>query len=335
MRTLYILLLLGLLIAGLSCGEEMRLATTTTTTTTIPSWKKVPGDFSGCAVGAFVNGLGNLENFQTLIGKELAVVLWYVHWRDPFPSAEAELVWSNGSIPLITWEPWISWEAVRPLTTLEAIASGSFEAYVRSFLQAAKDWGKPLFLRFAHEMNGYWYPWSGIHNGSREAGAENYKRAWIYIYNVREELGAEKVNLVWCPNNTSLPDESWNTPEAYYPGDQYVDWVGVDGYNWGYNEWQSFDSVFSGIYQKLTSLTTKPFMIGEFSSATGEAGGIDKKAAWITDAFARIKSSYPRIKAFCWFNIKKERDWRVESSSDALNAFKNSLQDSYYLSTIR
>jgi len=329
-RNLYFLLLLGLLLTGLSCGEEMRLVTTTTTTT-IPFWKKVPGNFSGCAVGAFVNGVENLGSFQSLIEKKLAVVLWYVHWFEPFPSAEADLVWNNGSLPLITWEPWISWEAVRPLTTLEAIVSGSFESYVRSFLQAAKDWGKPLFLRFAHEMNGDWYPWDGFHNGSSETGTQNYKRAWIYIYDVREEIKAENVNLVWCPNNTSLPDEPWNIPEAYYPGDQYVDWVGIDGYNWGYSQWQSFDQVFGSAYQRLISLTSKPMMIGEFACATQEGD----KAGWVVDAFTKIKSNYPRIKIFNWFNINKERDWRVESSPDVINAFKISLQNSYYLSTIR
>ena len=309
------LLLLFLVLCLNNCGRE------TLVNQTFGSGK-ISGDFSGCAVGAFVNGMENISSFQTMIGKKLAVVLWYVHWQDPFPSAEADLVSANGSVPLITWEPWIT----HPLGTLEAIASGSYESYVREFLQAAKDWGKPLFLRFAHEMNGNWYPWDGYHNGG-SAGAETYKRAWLYVYNVREELKADNVNLVWCPNNTNQPDVSWNTVSAYYPGDQYVDWVGMDGYNWGYGSWQSFDSVFSGVYQSITSLTQKPIMIGEFGSA--EQGG--NKADWITDAFAKIKSSYPGIKVFCWFNINKERDWRVNSSSSSEAAFKNSLQDGYFL----
>jgi beta-mannanase len=263
----------------------------------------------------------NISSFQTMIGKKLAVVLWYVHWQNPFPSAEADTVNANGSTPLITWEPWITHE----LGTLEAIASGSYESYVRSFLQAAKAWGKPLFLRFAHEMNGNWYPWDGVHNDP-----EKYKRAWIYICNIKKELKADNVSLVWCPNNTNQPDASWNTVAAYYPGDDYVDWVGMDGYNWGYEKWQSFDAVFSSVYNTLTSLTSKPLMIGEFAAA--EQGG--SKADWITDAFARIKSNYPRIKLFCWFNIKKERDWRVNSSSSSEAAFKSVLQDSYFSSKI-
>ncbi|MDD5382439.1 MAG: glycosyl hydrolase [Candidatus Margulisbacteria bacterium] len=283
------------------------------------------GSFPGCAIGAFVNGTENIPSFQTMIGRKLAVVLFYVHWQEPFPLAEAETVSSNGSIPLITWEPWVT----QPQGTLEAIVSGSYENYVRDFMQAAKDWGKPLFLRFAHEMNGNWYPWDGDHNGGA-AGAGAYKRAWIYIYNVRRELGATNVDLVWCPNNIDLPGESWNVLEAYYPGDRYVDWVGMDGYNWGYGGWQDFNSVFNGVYNRLIKLTQKPLLIGEF--ATAEQGG--NKAEWITAACLQIKNKYSRVKVFCWFNIDKERDWRVDSSGSAAAAMRNSLQDGYFLDKI-
>jgi beta-mannanase len=289
------------------------------------------------SVGAFVNGKENLSSFQTMIGKKLAVVLCYVHWPAPFPSAEADAVSANGSTPLITWEPWIT----HPSGTLEAIASGSYESYVKEFLRAARDWGKPVLLRFAHEMNGNWYPWDGFHNGESD-GPEKYQRAWLYLYNVRQALKADNVKLVWCPNNANQPTAPWNTPAAYYPGDQYVDWIGMDGYNWGYSAWQSFDAVFENIYETLTALTARPLLIGEFSCA--EPGGdkativanptIVGKANWIVDAFARIKSNYPRIKIFCWFNINKERDWRVNSSSLAEAAFKKALQDGHFSAKI-
>lgn len=310
MRRQYVLIFLLVFICG--CGGS--------TTVT-------PAATSTCAVGAFVNGMDNIPSFQATIGKKLAVVLWYVHWPTAFPSSEADTVVANGSVPLITWEPWISDSA----GTLEAIAAGSYESYVREFIQAAKNWGKPILLRFAHEMNGNWYPWDGWHNrneGEEEEVGERYKRAWIYIYNVREELKADNVSLVWCVNNTNLPVASWNAIEAYYPGDQYVDWVGMDGYNWGYSRWQSFDSVFGEVYAKLTALTSKPLLIGEFASS--DQGG--DKAGWITDAFAKIESNYPKIKLFCWFNINKERDWRVESSSSSEAAVKNALQDAYFSS---
>ncbi|NQT29630.1 MAG: hypothetical protein HQ596_03570 [Candidatus Saganbacteria bacterium] len=311
MKTLVLFLLLFFLCA---CGA-----------TQVPnsSSNTISGDFDGAAIGAYVNGMENIGAFQTMAGKNLAVVLWYVHWTDPFPTSDANLVDANDSIPLITWEPWVTNEAGG---TLEAIVAGSYDSYVREFLQAAKDWGKPLFLRFAHEMNGNWYPWDGHHN-EEAAGPEKYKAAFIYLYNVREELGADNVSLVWCVNNTNVPDESWNTPSAYYPGDQYVDWIGIDGYNWGYGAWQDFDQVFESVYQTITALSNKPLMIGEFASA--KSGG--DKAAWITDTFSKMQTDYPRIKLFCWFDINKERDWRINSSADAQASFAQAISDSYFV----
>jgi beta-mannanase len=277
----------------------------------------------GCAVGAYVNGLENLANFQEQIGRRLAAILWYVHWPEPFPRGEADLAAANGSVPLITWEPWLA-------EGLEGISTGKHESYVQSFFQAAKEWGRPLLLRFGHEMNGNWYPWDGEHNGKYELGSRQYKKAWAYIYNVKQAVGADNAALVWCPNNFSLPAEPWNALENYYPGDDCVDWVGMDGYNWGYDRWQSFDDIFADIYGKLAALTGRPIMIGEFASS--EHGG--SKAAWIKEAFTKFSASYPRLKLFCWFNINKERDWRVDSSPAALAAMKCALQSGYFSAKI-
>ncbi|MBN2057249.1 MAG: hypothetical protein JW782_00415 [Candidatus Saganbacteria bacterium] len=289
-------------------------------------YDKIDANFTGCGHGAFVNGLSNLADFQAMAGKDLAVVLSYVHWSDAFPASDAEQVFNNRSVPLITWEPWIS----HPLGTLEAIASGSYEAYVRGFIQSAKDWGKPLLLRFAHEMNGNWYPWDGYHNGATAEAAEKYKRAWIYIYNVVQDVGAKNIALVWTPNNTDQPQASWNVIQNYYPGDQYVDWIGMDGYNWGYGNWQDFSSTFSTVYTALTALSQKPLMISEFASA--EQGG--DKAGWIDDTYLRIAGDYPRVKIVCWFNINKERDWRVDSSASAEAAYKRAISDGYFVQSL-
>lgn len=303
----------------LGCG------TSTVNQTSAPSTLK-SGDYTGAAIGAFVDGMVNIPSFEAAIGKKLAVVLWYVPWQQSFPTSDADAVEANGSVPLITWEPWLSGSTA----TLEAIAAGSYESYVTGFLRAAKAWGKPLFLRFAHEMNGNWYPWDGYHNGSAN-GPDAYKRAWRYIYNVKTSVGADNVILVWCANNRNLPAAAWNDPADYYPGDDYVDWIGMDGYNWGGVSWESFDSVFSQIYSTLTALSDKPLMIGEFSA--DEQGG--NKAAWITEAFSRIQAAYPRIKIFCWFNINKERDWRIDSSPASETAMRNALQNDYFLARIQ
>ncbi len=248
-----------------------------------------------CAVGSFVNGIENLPSFQSQINKKLAVVLWYIHWGDPFPVAEANIVAKNNSMPMLTWEPWLA-------KGLDPILAGEQEAYIKQFIQAAKDYGKPVLLRFAHEMNGNWYPWDGVHNSS-----EKYKKAWLYIYNVKQKLKADNILLIWCPNNRSLPNKPWNQIKNYYPGDQYVDWVGMDGYNWGYGNNETFDQVFSDVYPELIKLCDKPIMIGEFATA----GNNQSKTKWFKNALEQLKTKYSKVKLICWFNINKERDWRV------------------------
>ncbi|MBU1026402.1 MAG: hypothetical protein KKA31_01585, partial [Candidatus Margulisbacteria bacterium] len=134
------------------------------------------------------------------------------------------------------------------------------------------------------------------------------------------------VKWVWSPNHLSFPNESWNEASDYYPGSAYVDWIGIDGYNWGFGDWFTFDEIYSSSYATFSTYG-KPIMIGEFASA--EDGG--DKAAWITSTFLTIKNDYPQIRAFNWFNINKERDWRINSSSSAEAAFKTAVSDSYFL----
>jgi beta-mannanase len=249
--------------------------------------------------------------------------MWYISWDDNFPSTDCNTVSSYGGVPMITWEPHLN-----TTNTLEAISNGDYDPYITNFAQSAKNWGDLVYLRFGHEMNGDWYPWDGYHNGQASAPAK-YIAAWRHIYNIFANKGATNVRFVWSPNHESHPDESWNEAVDYYPGNSYVDWIAIDGYNWGSVDWESFDQVFSYIYSTFEAYG-KPMMLGEFASAEKNFGD---KANWITDAFSKIKNNYPEIKIFVWFNINKERDWRVNSSSSSLTAFQNAISDSYYLET--
>ena len=111
----------------------------------------------------------------------------------------------------------------------------------------------------------------------------------------------------------------------YYPGDNYVDWVGVDGYNWGGSDWQTFQQVFAKIYPLLAS-KKKPIIIGEMASA--EQGG--DKGKWIDAMIPVLKAQYPLFKAVVWFDINKENDWRINSSTAALAAFSKMATDPYF-----
>lgn len=132
---------------------------------------------------------------------------------------------------------------------------------------------------------------------------------------------------VWCLNNV----DSQGAPTAmqYYPGDQYVDWVGADGYNWGTSDgdhtWESFYEVFRDIYAKIT-VTGKPVIIGEM--AADEVGG--DKAGWIAQVVPTLKDKFPAIKAVVWFDVEKERHWQIGSSQQALAAYRKLAKEAYF-----
>jgi beta-mannanase len=260
----------------------------------------------------------------------------------------------SGRTTLITWEfmPGAT-KAVSGYEgrVLEAIIDGKYDDYLDSWARGMNDFGKPVLLRFGHEMNGDWYPWSGIFNGggtldgygdsSVADGPERFVDAYRHIHDRFRQNGADKVLWVWCPNAPfSIMEDAlgdWNNAAAYYPGDEYVDWMCFDGYNWGTSafgqnfnaKWTSFDEIFANSYAELQAINPeKPIIIGEFSST--EEGG--DKAAWITDTFQKIRTDYPQIRAIIWFHISKETDWRINSSDAALEAYRNAVSDDYWLS---
>jgi len=131
---------------------------------------------------------------------------------------------------------------------------------------------------------------------------------------------------VWCPNNESVPNTTANAIENYWPGDAYVDLLAIDGYNFGtsasWSSWRTFSTVMAPCYAKVTSLSTKPLFLAEVGCV--EQGG--NKAAWITDMFAKIQTTYPRIQGVVWFNVNDtgaSTDFRVDSSANALTAFRS------------
>jgi beta-mannanase len=178
-------------------------------------------------------------------------------------------------------------------------------------------------------MNGNWYPWDGSHNGANQTATAKYVSAFRHIHDVFTGAGANNVLWVFSPNCDSVPGDSWNQWANYYPGDSYVDWMGVDGYNWGNvqttSTWRSFSAIFSTIYSGLAA-KGKPIIIPETASAEG--GG--DKAAWISGILPALKSSFPGIKALVWFDTNKETDWRMDSSTAAKTASVTMANDPYF-----
>ncbi len=216
-----------------------------------------------------------------------------------------------------------------PNFQLSDIVEGHHDAYIRKFAEAAKAWGHPFFLRFDWEMNGGWFAWGEGVNGNK---AGEYVAAWRHVHDIFTQVGATNVTWVWCPNVD--PENQMQDLSRLYPGDSYVDWTGLDGYNWGTNparpdRWRSFDSLYSSTYKKITGTIapSKPLMISEVGST--EYGG--SKAAWIKDMLAKIPVDYPKIRGVLWFDkFDDGMDWPIETSASATAAFAEGLQNPAY-----
>jgi beta-mannanase len=210
------------------------------------------------------------------------------------------------------------------------IARGDFDTnYIIPWAKAAAQWGKPMFLRFDHEMNGTWFSWSPGVNGN---SVSDWINAWKHVHDVFVAEGATNVKWVWSPY---VNCSGCSSLKSVYPGDAYVDWTALDGYNWGtsqsWSTWQtatqifqsSYNAILVGTRKKAAIAPNKPYMIAETASA--EAGG--SKANWITDLYnAAIPNNMPLTRAVVWFSADKtsqgETNWRVDSSNESLAAYK-------------
>ena len=424
-----------------------------------------------------------IEARETLIGRKYAIQHHYYGWTSAFPGSLPEEDWDNGRLSLITWQPAGVNNSQLSVNELADIAAGVFDSTIDARAADVAAWGHPVFIRFGHEMNGTWYPWSGVFNptnqltgqntnfdagtgnwtgagnctnyhastphtgsgslgmisqaagnmdvgscttaniltqgmavtpgdvvsvtawshaasvarsvvvgalfynssgtsiggtivgsaitnsttewtqhyaqvtapsgaawcravvrvqgtaasgethhvddvlmGLASSGPTNYVAAYQRVVDRFRAAGASNAIWVWSPNVNAVPNDAWNDFSAYYPGSDYVDWVGIDGYNWGTTTgagWQTFATIFNdpgGVYQ--TYQAAKPIMICEVSSV--EAGG--DKASWITDALATIKTM-PGLKAVLWFDA--QTNFPIDTSPEALSAYIADVLDPY------
>ncbi|CCQ45114.1 putative endoglucanase [Pseudarthrobacter siccitolerans] len=261
-----------------------------------------------------------LDEVSQLAGESPSSILFYKDFLQTPPISEMNAARARGAVPLVTWEPW-AWGGglEQPAYSLDRIAAGDFDARIIQWGQALAAWGYPVQLRFAHEMNGNWYPWAEGVNGN-EAG--DYVQAWRHVHDVMAAAGASNVSWVWGPN---VPYWGSTDLAGLFPGADYVDVVALDGYNWGtsasWSGWISPQDLFAPGIAELRALAPGlPILIAE--TASSEAGG--SKAAWNTDLVAYL-AAQPDVMGFVWFHIQKEADWRINSSDASAAAFKSAL----------
>lgn len=306
-------------------------------------------------LGSAPDDMRSVDAFEEHARKKVSIIhfgrSWYSHGEPlNFPTTAFDNIRNHGSIPLFSWSS-RDYLNNDPDFRSRVVTSGTYDSYIRQFALDAKAWGHPFFLRFDWEMNGWWYPWAegqlgtgtAIFNGNRPG---DYVAMWRHVHDIFTQVGATNVTWVWCINQMSNTSVGQHPPLAQiYPGDDYVDWVGMDNYN-RYADWESFHTMNTGsgthwllnTYQALLDIApAKPIMLAEFGSKEDPDNG-QRKADWLTDALTvQLPANFPQIKAIVYFNWNTTTDPAnpdssivIESSLAAQTAFANGLASPYY-----
>jgi hypothetical protein len=275
-----------------------------------------------------------IREYINLSGSEPVWVCFSNSWFDgiKFPMFKARIIGAFNAVPYIRIMPRHDWTQGKkdPIYDLKYIINGDFDDEIIQWAKDAKKYGKPLLVEFAPEMNGNWFPWSGAFNG-REKGAKLYVEAHRYIVELMKDEKADNITWMFHVNAVSEPDMNWNRMKAYYPGDDYIDWIGMSVYGsqkpgW---EWTNFTGVFQKAYWEMEKISkTKPLAIAEFGAVEDPASG--SKPDWIKEAFETIIGGYyPRIKAISYWHSSFDNsdgsisNMRIDSSPEVLSVFRD------------
>jgi len=279
-----------------------------------------------------------VERFQRIAGKGLSLIEFASPFAEcgdsgcvmtRFPTTPMENVRSYGAIPVFSWNSTSSPPSLdQPDFSLATIIDGRYDSYIREFAVKAKEWGHPFFLRFNWEMNGFWFPWSEGINGNTTG---QYVAAWRHVHDIFTAVGATNVTWVWCPN---IDQSGALIPLGrVYPGDAYVDWTALDGFNWGDRRgspgWQTFTQVYHRTYRRILDKVApdKPMMLAEVAS-TNKGGS---KPAWIEDMYSKIRHKYRKIRAVIWYDVDdRDTSWPIERSKKQSNAFRAAIKPGVY-----
>ena len=291
--------------------------------------------------------LEDLSSYEKAVGKSAAWVYfshnWY-HGRN-FPTETVSWIRDGGSVPFIRLMLRDSAKQYKKNRkfTLKRILKGKFDVDLRSWASDARDFDSPLIVEFGTEVNGEWFPWNGKWNGGRKKkeygdqtypdGPERFRDAYRHIIDIMREEGASNITWVFHVNNDDVPNKPWNRFEKYYPGDDYIDWIGVSVYGAQTptdKKWPLFSDMMDEVYPRLESLSTsKPIVVLEFAVTSGNSLG--DQAEWANAALTDLTAiNWPRIIGFSWWNEAWQNDdnqvhdtnMRVQDNSDLASVFQ-------------
>lgn len=246
-----------------------------------------------------------LERFAAETGVQPQVAAWYSGWGDPFRPAFASQAAAHGALPLVQLNP-------GPKVSMASVADGSRDAWLRSYADAVRAYGKPVIIGFAPEMNGGWYQW-----GAGRTAPATWIAAWRHVVTLFRAQGARNVLWLWTVNDVNVASAPLG---EWWPGAAYVSDVGIDGYYVQPSD--TFASVFGQTLAEVRALTRAPVLISETANGPGSGA---QRAAQIAGLFAGVRDD--GLFGVVWFDQKQDQgpyhqDWRLADDPAALAAFR-------------
>jgi len=269
--------------------------------------------------------LKDVQSYKNLAGKNVVWVYFSHNWFEgrEFPFATATWIRDAGSIPYIRLMLRSSAEedVDEPLYRLQAIIDGDFDADLHRWCASAREFDAPLIAEYGTEVNGRWFPWNGVWNGGEETdgygdptqpdGPERFRDAYRHIIQICRDERAQNITWAFHLNDADDPGQSWNAFEHYYPGDDWIDWIGVSVYGALSPQDEDCDPFrmrMDAVYPRMAALSPdKPFFVAEFGAAKDNplCDQADWARAALTDIFA---DRWPRLMAFSWWNERWPND---------------------------
>ena len=250
------------------------------------------------------------------------MVEYYVNWTQSFNPATVRLAYEQGTIPVLTWESFAglqgsTWNTVnQPTYALSTIIDGGHDTYLTTFAKAVAASKLPVVIRLDHEMNGNWFPWSEDRNGNSTG---QYAEAWRHIWNIFQQAGATNVIWDWAPNvvrGATISDLA-----ELYPGDKYVDWIGLSAYD---DSETTAKSLVDPSLTEIRQFTKLPMLITETGSRPGS-----QKAEFTKDFLSWLPEQSDVI-GFIWNEIPASQgsgtNWGFDADSTTLSVFQNGIK---------
>ncbi len=319
-----------------------------------------------------------ISDFEKLAGKKLALVYFDNPWGKDgkldlrFPTATVQTVWNHGAVPFVRLMPWtarIEDRADSVVSLKKFVDTTQYDSAVKDWLLAAKATKIPILVQFGVEVNGKWFPWNGYWNGrgtktwrdpSWPDGPEAYRLSYQKLIDMARDNGVWNITWAFHVSHWPIPSESsasWNQMKYYYPGDSYIDWIGLSCYGemqpfGSPTEWHPLSEILGegnpqlsggrSPYKAVVALsasTTKPLAL--FETAVVEDPKAGDKAAWIGETYQSIMSpQFARLRSVNWWNERWDNDppmgpsdMRINSSAASQAGYRTAVSPSTIVST--